>query len=63
MSRFERVSSCGTASLERTKLVSGNDEGNKVVASIHEEDGSVTARDRETGLAGGGATRGEALTR
>lgn len=28
---------------------------------IHEDDGSVTARDLETGLARGGETRGEAL--
>jgi len=29
---------------------------------IHESDGSVTARDRETGLARGGDTRAEALS-
>jgi hypothetical protein len=32
------------------------------VEFIHEEDGSVTARDLETGLARGGDTRAEALT-
>lgn len=31
------------------------------VEFIHEDDGSVTARDLETGLARGGDTRGEAL--
>ena len=31
------------------------------VEFIHEDDGSVTARDLETGLARGGATRAEAL--
>lgn len=31
------------------------------VKFVHEEDGSVTARDLETGLARGGATRSEAL--
>lgn len=36
----------------------GRQEG---VEFIHEEDGSVTARDLETGLARGGATRAEAL--
>ena len=29
---------------------------------IHESDGSITARDRETGLARGGDTRAEALS-
>ena len=32
------------------------------VEFIHEDDGSVTARDLETGLARGGDTRAEALT-
>lgn len=31
------------------------------VEFVHEDDGSVTARDLETGLARGGRTRGEAL--
>ncbi|SEH41671.1 hypothetical protein SAMN05192561_101811 [Halopenitus malekzadehii] len=31
------------------------------VEFIHEDDGSITARDLETGLARGGDTRGEAL--
>jgi hypothetical protein len=33
------------------------------VEFIHEDDGSVTARDLETGLARGGDTRAEALAR
>lgn len=33
------------------------------VEFIHEDDGSITARDFETGLARGGATRAEALSR
>jgi len=32
------------------------------VEFIHESDGSITARDRETGLARGGDTRAEALS-
>ena len=37
------------------------DRGRDGVEFIHEDDGSVTARDLETGLARGGDTRGEAL--
>lgn len=42
------------ASTSRDKTTDG-------VEFIHEDDGSVTARDLETGLARGGDTRGEAL--
>lgn len=31
------------------------------VEFVHEEDGSITAKDRETGIARGGRTRSEAL--
>ena len=37
------------------------DDSSKGVEFIHEEDGSVTARDLETGLARGGDTRAKAL--
>ena len=37
------------------------DEKREGVEFIHEDDGSVTARDLETGLARGGDTRAEAL--
>ena len=38
-----------------------NDEPEGGVEFIHEEDGTVTARDLETGLARGGETRAQAL--
>lgn len=41
---------------------SKEDEPEKGVEFIHEDDGSITARDLETGLARGGATRSEALS-
>jgi hypothetical protein len=37
------------------------DERSEGVEFIHEDDGSVTARDLETGIQRGGETRGEAL--
>jgi hypothetical protein len=37
------------------------DERAEGVESVHEDDGTVTARDLETGLARGGETRAEAL--
>jgi predicted RNase H-like HicB family nuclease len=39
---------------------SDRDESERIVF-VHEDDGSVTARDLETGLARGGDTRSEAL--
>ena len=38
------------------------DESDEGVVFIHEEDGSITARDLETGLARGGSSRSEALS-
>jgi hypothetical protein len=38
------------------------DDGPDGVEFIHEDDGTITARDLETGLARGGETRAEALT-
>lgn len=39
----------------------GEPDGPEDVEFVREKDGSVTARDLETGLARGGATRAEAL--
>lgn len=39
-----------------------DDTGEEGVEFVHEEDGSITARDLETGLARGGDTKAEALS-
>lgn len=49
-------------SIELMASSASKDEPDEGVEFIHEDDGSVTARDRETGLARGGTTRSEALS-